>query len=607
MADAKTDFEIYLKSKWDGDAMKAAEADFRKTQKAVKETGTSVDDLKKSLMEMVAAAAVISFLKDATEGALEMEKALRLVDMTAVKMGLGVEETRKKVDEFAKELSALAGVEDDEIVKAVGKAFAATHDLGQAFARAAVAADLATKYSLDYGEAANLVAEAARGKTRALDKLTGTTTAGKDATEKAANAMKFLQENMKGASSATNDHVMQVARLHAQWKEFKDTVGEWVLKFIDWLRDGFFNVGNGIGMVIVKMTNWATATVDILGALGQAVKDTLAGNFKEAETYFTKVREIAKRTTELNNLAEDDAEKRDRTYYEGKKKRIADIVTEQLKANKKIEEEGGKEEKKRGLTQAEADQVEAGKLQAKMIAAAEKELEKFEAYKKALRKQGLADEKKLISDMDKERDSELDRAIKRTVEEVRAKKAAAAAEKQLASQTADAALALGDQVFEGNKEWSIASAMIATFRAVAGQLAMEPVGPWNIALAAIMLASGLAQVAKIESTSVGGGTAGAGFDDPGNDAAARIGGRRWAADMIGEFTGGVSEGWAQGMRAGGGNSTTTNDNRRTFNVHMHGAGFIDPNNIQMMKQFKRTLDVIDRTVEGQRHLARTAR
>jgi hypothetical protein len=235
-----------------------------------------------------------------------------------------------------------------------------------------------------------------------------------------------------------------------------------------------------------------------------------------------------------------------------------------------------------------------------MIAAAEKELEKFEAFKKALRKQGFADDKRIMSDLDKARDEELDRTRDRILAEMRAKKAAAEANRALANQTADAAMALGDQVFQGDKEWSIASALISTYRAVAGQLAMNPVGPWNIALAAIMMASGIAQVAKIANTEPGG----SGFDDPGNDAAARMGGRRWAKDMIGEFSSGASEisrGWASGM---GGGSSTTNDNRRTFNVHIHGAGFIDPTNVNSMKQFHRSLQVIDAQYAGQRTIAR---
>lgn len=78
--------------------------------------------------------------------------------------------------------------------------------------------------------------------------------------------------------------------------------------------------------------------------------------------------------------------------------------------------------------------------------------------------------------------------------------------------------------------------------------------------------------------------------------------------MIGEFTGGVREGWAAGMMgsARGGN-TTNYDQRRTYNVHLHGAGLIDPSNQQMLLQLKRNLDMVGSRVDSQRTLARAAR
>ena len=603
MGNNDLDFELWLRSKFDGTGTTQASAGVEKVGTSAHTASTGVNELKTALAELVAAAAVITFLKDATEGALEMEKALRLVDMTAAKMGLGVEETREKVQKFASELSELAGVEDDEIVKAVGKAFAATGDLGQAMARAAIAADLATRHNRDYGEMADIVAEAARGKTKALEKLEHVTIEGKDATKKAANAMTFLEKNVRGATSATNDHVIQAARLHAQWKEFKDTVGEQVLKVFDWLRDGLFQVGNGIGLVIAKTANWASAALDIMGALGTAMKQAATGHFKEAEGYFDKVKEIGKRTIELNQLAEDDAEKRDRAYFEGKKKRIQDLVTEQLKANKKIDNEGagGKGDYKNDpvIELENFRQEQLRKIREKMEDEAKAAEKRRLEYEKQLRQEGLAYTKKVMSEEERAREAASDRMTKLIVEEVRMKKAAAEHEKAMQLEVANAAVGLAGQMFGESKALAIAQAVINTYEGATKALSQG--GIYGPVLAAIVIASGLAQVAKISSTNPD-RTAGSGFDDPRNDAAAYLGGRRWAADMIGEWTKGVSSGWASGM--GSQTNNTTNDNRRTFNVHMHGAGLIDPNNVQMAKQFKRTLDLIDVQIDGQRATAR---
>ena len=41
MADNREDFEVWLKSRYDGDAMKAAQADFKRTQAEAKKTDDS--------------------------------------------------------------------------------------------------------------------------------------------------------------------------------------------------------------------------------------------------------------------------------------------------------------------------------------------------------------------------------------------------------------------------------------------------------------------------------------------------------------------------------------------------------------------------------------
>jgi len=230
--------------------------------------------------------------------------------------------------------------------------------------------------------------------------------------------------------------------------------------------------------------------------------------------------------------------------------------------------------------------------------------------KDALSKWTLANDKRLKDELGKnaKREGDLEIAVAEQVAKIKHKlmeteKAAQREKLRMAGEYASATVELGYAVFGESKELAIASSVVNTYRAAIEVLP-------NYYLAALVIATGLAQVAKIASTQPSGSgdvSAGRGFDDPRNDQAAYVGGRRWAADMIGEFTKGVSSGWASGMGAGGGSTSNTYDNRRTFNVHMHGAGLIDPNNVQMMKQFKRTLDVIDSQVEGQRSVARRAR
>ena len=65
------------------------------------------------------------------------------------------------------------------------------------------------------------------------------------------------------------------------------------------------------------------------------------------------------------------------------------------------------------------------------------------------------------------------------------------------------------KAFALNKKLKMAEASISVAAAIAGQLSAQPVGPWNIALAAAMGAVGAAQIAAIASTSYNGGASSA--------------------------------------------------------------------------------------------------
>lgn len=84
--------------------------------------------------------------------------------------------------------------------------------------------------------------------------------------------------------------------------------------------------------------------------------------------------------------------------------------------------------------------------------------------------------------------------------------------------------------FNMNKKLMMAQAVISTAAAVAGQLASPPVGPWNIALAAVMGAFGAAQLAIIAGTQYQ-STANANFDGKSMPSTLTIGKRGDGVDV----------------------------------------------------------------------------
>ena len=137
----------------------------------------------------------------------------------------------------------------------------------------------------------------------------------------------------------------------------------------------------------------------------------------------------------------------------------------------------------------------------------------------------------------------------------RSPKQLAAAGVKLAQSVADQKIAIekavvsgittvGDDLFGQSKGWAVAKAIINTYEGFTQALAAPY--PLDLVLPEIVLAEGLAEVAKIE---------GVGFDDPRNDFAARVGGAKWALDMVNNFEAGASMGFSRAIM-----NTTNNSN-----------------------------------------------
>jgi len=615
VANDQVDFDLWLRSKFDGDALKAAQSEFKRTQKSAEDAGEGMKSagtgaaagLKAALGELVAIAAILGQLKEGFAEVTAQEQAFNRLSDAAARFGGNAGELNTKFEKLAKTIQEKSGLDDDALYLSMVKVYQATGDMNEAMGQAALAADVARGANIPLEQALSTVNGAALGNTRSLRELGISVATTGDKAVDAKAGLDALGKAFGGSAANAKGATVELGKMKEEWgnvrNDFISGSGEMltgVMKFVNLALQPLFLslqlAGNSIKTIIASVREFGGVIGSIIAGDWKGAKEGLAKTKDTLVTGFENAFEIIKARAEkmwatINGTAGGAID--------------APTAKGTGKGGGGGGKGGSKTDAKRELTEAELEMMNISKFQQEMIEKAKKEEAKFEAFKKKLRDDAAKQDKTRIKDLDAARDAELDRAIKRTVAEVRAKKAAAEAETALANQTADAAMALGDQVFEGNKEWSIASALISTFRAVAGQLAMEPVGPWNIALAAVMLASGLAQVAKIESTEPS--TGGKGFDDPGNDRAAYLGGRRWAADMIGEFTSGVSAGWASGMSGRGGSSNVTYDNRSTMNLHMSVAGFLDPNDTHSMAKFARNLAVVNKTVEGQRRTARTAR
>lgn len=619
MADNREDFEVWLKSRYDGDAMKAAQADFKRTQDAAKKTdesfkdmGYSADALKQQLTGLLAFTTVVAQFREGFEQVAALEQAMNQLERATKRNGDNFDVVKGKIVGMADALKKAAGVDDDAAIKKMVSLYNATGDVANAMNLVALAADVAVGSGLEFQQASDLVTKAATGEVGELKRLGITIDENGTKTEKATRGLDALQKTFGGAANGAKGLKVELDRLNESYEDMRNSLVEKLTPAIGVamnLIKSFFVALDGAWRLF---SDAVVGTLGFFGKFGSYMKALLSGDLAGMKAAVSGMGAEVKGTYDSMVAG-----------AEATKKKIADIWAAPAGGGIKAGKATGIVTPGGGGGSALAEQINEwqqemnrwhqiqGALNLEFLKKKLADEKKHEDAKLALRKHGAKETERIEKQLDAERERLMDAQTKRIRDEVMLRKAAEEAKSVAMLSSAEQAVTLAGTVFGESKELAIAQAIISTYQGAAGALAMTPWSPYNFVLAGLVIATGLAQVAKIVSTEPSGGgdaTRGQGFDNPSSDAAARLGGRRWAADMIGEFTGGVREGWAAGMMgsARGGN-TTNYDQRRTYNVHLHGAGLIDPSNQQMLLQLKRNLDMVGSRVDSQRTLARAAR
>lgn len=606
MADEKIGLAAELSSKADTSGADQMADALDKTAKKGHEAGEAAQKVKldyaqlgETLRNFVETAGVIEFLNESVKAFYEDEKAIRAVNAAALAWGDDTAAAKKKTEEFTRALSLLSGVADNELTLAVGKAYAATGDLSEGMRRAKLATDIVSGGGAnDFATAMKMVEQATNGAGKEIKNLVPEVAQAKDKAEFAAIAIKGLEDRYKGLTESTHDQAKASDIARAKWELFQKEIGSKLLPAINWVREALSDFVTWIEKTSQKLGVWLVTAAEGFGNIGKALNMVLHGHITDADKFLTSA------TKSLHERRNEQLAEIDKEFLDKRKKNEADLLKivqagadGHVTVNKDLKEK----------TKKILDETQHYDLKS-YYDTLEKHQKAYEKHVAWMKKEG----KHLIDETIRERkraedaEEEAMRKSREMAHKLLAEKRKLAKE-ELAMQVgvAQAGVALAGEVFGANKAVSVAQAVVSTYQAAAGQLGMIPVGPWNIALAAIMIATGLAQVAKIVSTepesSGGPSTSGGGFDDPANDQAAYMGGRRWAGDMISKFTSGVSQGWAAGMGVGGGSSTSiTNNNQRstTLNVSMQ-----DPTSVEHGKKLLRTLKMIDRGTLGQTSIA----
>lgn len=581
------------------DGLKTTEAAAHGLREEFKELGWSAENiggkLKGMLLEMVALAEVVSQFKDGWEEFVTISKAWAQLEMATNKNGQGFKEVKGEIEELAEGFAKLAGVQDEVSIPAMVKLYGAYGNMKDTADAANLTFAVSRRYGLDFAEAMNVVMQTSLGATRGLRDFGISVDEGKTKGERAAEGLRKLAEESSKATVNTQSLSVQTAKLGVEWENIRGSVVERIVPAILWSIKALKTAFDAAGAAVATIASEFMLLGDHVVSFGALLKNVFTMGPREAAAVFRKewtaaTEEAAKRTTEIWDKAGD-------RYVENWKRSVEKVavgvsaglrplVTDHKKALAEIDHDvaGTFNRWIHGIRQIEAEE----RRQAEERRRRNEQWFEYEQRK----------EKWLDHLAEKVRE-ENEREIKLAKEK-------AEAQQKFARDTALAGMGTLADYFGMSKEFALAEAVINTYEGATKALAQG--GIYGPILAAIVIAAGMAQVATIASTEPAGasvGPTGKGFDDPSNDRAAYLGGRRWAADMIGEFTKGVSRGWSEGMAVSrSGAQTTTVNNSRTVNVHMHGAGLIDPTNTQMLKTLKRNLDTIDLQVEQQRVVGR---
>lgn len=209
----------------------------------------------------------------------------------------------------------------------------------------------------------------------------------------------------------------------------------------------------------------------------------------------------------------------------------------------------------------------------------------------------IQQENKDRADARKKRQEDIDTAAQRILEIERERKArkeetdeaiqSARLKTNTLAQLWTQAIATAVGAFTKNKAINIALAIADTYTAATAALGMKPWTPANFAMAAVVVAQGLANVQQIRKTNVG-------FDDPFADLVARKMGRKSAEDFArhfgSEFAGRLPGAMAQATHVY--NQTTIN--RGTSVGAVNYNSIVGARKTQQLKQLNRDLITIGR-------------
>lgn len=496
----------------------------------------------------LAAGSIISFLRSSQREFIEAEKASVRLQLSLKLLGDEFASSFDDVSAYADEMERLTGVDADVIRSAQSVLVTIGRLSGETLNRATRAAlDLSVALGTDLNNAAMIIAKAGAGAEGALGRMGIRIDETVPPSERLKAILTALEDRMGGVAEAMGDTIPGAAQKAATafdnmsesaGRLFTTTegIGLWTAALLKMKSalDGLKEFSDSYSDWFVALFGFGAGSGTPFKGIGSAPRDEAASFKPDAEVNVSlkDADEAAKKREELEAKAREKREEEERKLEERIAARRDEIFKAQLDrelaANSKaIDDRAKQEEFYQSSLASVSDEIDRRKAVADQVLeiginAAREEI----AFKEASLEEWLAFEKNAI-DLTVTNEK-IANAKKLALDEEYARKKMA-----LAQMTADAELAAQQQVFgavgnllgtvfEGNKAFAIAQAIINTAEGVTQAMTLPP--PYDVIKAAVVVATGIAQVAKIRSTNLGSGGSVGGSPSSGKNFARSVGG-----------------------------------------------------------------------------------
>jgi hypothetical protein len=177
-------------------------------------------------------AKIAGFLKDSARSAMEAESATNAFGASLVQIGKYSKDAISDFREYASQLQATTGIEDDLIVKNAALLTSIGNLSGEGLKSATKASlDLATALQIDVGSAFDLVAKAAGGNTAALSRYGLRIDENIPKSQKFASALSMIQNRFGGlAETKLNTFEGALANLGNAFDNLKESIGFFIVE-----------------------------------------------------------------------------------------------------------------------------------------------------------------------------------------------------------------------------------------------------------------------------------------------------------------------------------------------------------------------------------------